>query len=57
MSSNTDITGLIKQIHESPLKLVIVSSGGEQMLLHLYLKFQEPLKQFLKAIFPMQENL
>ena len=56
MSSKTDIAGLIKQIHQSSLKLVIVSSGGGTNAIASISKFQEPPKLFLRATFLMQES-
>ena len=52
MSSNTDITGLIKQIHESPLKLVIVSSGGGTNAIASLLKVPGASKTVLESYIP-----
>ena len=52
MSSKTDIAGLIEQIHQSPLKLVIVSSGGGTDAIASLLKVPGASKTVLESYIP-----
>ena len=52
MSSKTDIAGLIEQIHQSPLKLVIVSSGGGTNAIASLLKVPGASKTVLESYIP-----
>ena len=52
MSSKTNIAELIKKIHQSPLKLVIVSSGGGTNAIASLLKVPGASQTVLESYIP-----